>query len=127
MIALALIAFIQSLEPAQLSPEDAAVLQKTRESADEMELRVGELTDIVLKDDAAFLKDLPRAQAVRTSPVRDLPRREGAIVAHLAMGEVVAIVLRRGRWLRVAYRDRLTEQLAEGWVYASLLRKLDAG
>ncbi|MEA3030307.1 MAG: hypothetical protein QOG13_1632 [Sphingomonadales bacterium] len=126
VIAVTLIAYIQSLEPAHLSPEDAAVLQKTRESAEEMEQRVGELTDIVLKSDAAFLKDLPRAQAARMSPVRDLPGRGGSVIARLAEGEVVAIILRQGRWLRVAYRDRLTEQLAEGWVHANSTRKLVA-
>ena len=76
--------------------------------------------------DKAFLAGLPRAELARDAAFRTKPARDGEIVLEAPKGTELAIEQAQGNWRKIVFRDPLSNQLARGWVYASVLTSLAA-
>lgn len=72
----------------------------------------------------AYLAGLPRAVLSRDAIFRRKPERAGEVVLKASEGEVVAIAKTQGRWRLVVFRDPLSNQLAQAWVYQTALTPL---
>ena len=69
------------------------------------------------KTDADYLSSLPRAALHRAAQIRREPNGKSTIIMRAPPETELAIKRIEGRWLLVVYRDPLSDQLAEGWVF----------
>lgn len=64
-----------------------------------------------------YVSELPSAEIIGRGNVREAPKRGAQRISVLPQGAAIAIIDRQGRWLKVIYRDQLTNELAEGWLW----------
>ncbi len=128
-----LLFFVAFYDPA-FTQEDREDLSETREfsmmAAEQAGKAVVALDEIRQADIAReqltrYISDLPRGQIIRVGNVREHPNGNSKRVAVLEQGSPVAVSERRERWLRVIFRDPLTDALSEGWLWAGSAQMLD--
>lgn len=87
------------------------------------------LDKILTVDEAAkeaYVGDYPRGELKRDAMIRSEPQGKAQVLMRGDAGTVIAVKESRGKWRLVIYRDPLTDQLSEGWVYASAVDLFDA-
>ena len=72
----------------------------------------------------AYVSSLPRAELNRPAPIRCAADGTAQVILKAPKGMLLAVKQSQGRWRLVVYRDPLTDQLAEGWVYAPSVQLL---
>lgn len=107
-----------------IRPEDLADAERQQISIIQTDVREIRQQLLALLDEGteleeAFVADLPRGQTLRKSYVRIQPHRQAELAMILSADTPVAIHERRRQWLKVVYRDPLSDQLAMGWIYRS--------
>lgn len=108
----------------EMTADQKAAFAKIEEQLDHTQEQLAELQRERSQLDEAFVADLSRGAIVRTATIRTAPSREGKVQARLQVDTPVAIAEARGRWKKVVYRDELSDQLAQGWVWARSIEKL---
>ena len=68
--------------------------------------------------DQAYVETHPRGELKRIAPIRRDPQGKAPILMRGDAGMEIAVKESRGKWRLVIYRDPLTEQLSEGWIFA---------
>jgi hypothetical protein len=48
------------------------------------------------------------------------------MLARLGASDAVAVIERKGNWRKIAFRDRLSEALLEGWVYGDAIQLMES-
>lgn len=119
-----LFTFISVSLPAAQSPEDEAAFAELNDKLDRMQAQERNYLDAKFARDQSFLAELPRAQLLRTAPLRRRPHRDGEIVLQAEAGMELAIEKAEGRWRLVVFRDPLSGQLMRAWVYATAVMPL---
>ena len=125
--------FVAYCDP-PFTQEDRENLSETREFSIMAAERAGKAAvaideirraDIAREQLTRYISDLPRGQIISVGNVREHPDGSSKRIAVLEHGSPVAVSERRKRWLRVIFRDPLTDALAEGWLWAGSAQMLD--
>lgn len=103
--------------------EEREDLQEVRSTLEQVRISLEEAARAeMLAEDS--LAELPRVRAQRLARLRSEPNRSGVILHHLKRGEDAFLIEKLGRWRRVAYRDPLSEDFMEAWVYSSVVDEI---
>jgi hypothetical protein len=116
---------LPSHPPTGMTVEQVAKLDETHRGVEQIEREFKELRESDRGLDDAYVATLPRAELKGSAIIRDAPRREGKALGRAAGGTPLAVSGAQGRWKMVVFRDPLTGQLAQGWVYNSNVTMLD--
>lgn len=108
-----------------LAGPELATRDDIKELRAELDQTRDDLEQVALADlrRSNALASLPRARALRTARLRLGPARQAQLVWKLSKDDAVVIVDKQGRWLRVAYRDTVTDDLRMAWVYSSVMEE----
>lgn len=108
-----------------MPPAQVAMIKDTRDEVGVLreELKAYRLSEHEL--DEKWVAELPRAELKRNAMIRNAAGRDGRVLAKLETEAPLAIIEPNGAWKQVAYRDPLTGELTQGWVYGPLVRLLD--
>lgn len=121
----AFVAFMPSHVPQGLTPDQQ---QTFAEMHSEIEALQGQIRDLHEAENAlneAYVSDLPRAELTRRSNIRRGPSRDEPRILVAEPGTLIAVIRREGRWKLIVFRDPLTDQLSQGWVYGASVTLLD--
>jgi hypothetical protein len=110
-------------EPTQ-SPQDTAAFTQLNEKVDQLQEEVRHYHEVEAQSEEHYLANLPRAELTRNATFRRRPARDGEVVLRASRGMEVAIARAEGRWRLVVFRDPLSDQLAQAWVYATAVAPL---
>lgn len=120
---LSVVANVKSLLPSSPPPgmtvEQVQTLEETHRDVERIEREFKELHESNRGLDEAYISTLSRAELKRSAIIRAEPRRDGRALVRADEGEALALVEKQGKWRLVAFRDPLTGQLAQGWVYGA--------
>lgn len=108
----------QCFQPPDFSPEDRRALESVARKVNEL----GELLEQPPSSMAQELEHLRRGNTTTVARLRDGPSRNSPMIGKLQQGAEVAVAQRQGRWLRVIYRDSLTDELETAWVYGAAVQ-----
>ncbi|NVE93374.1 hypothetical protein [Altererythrobacter lutimaris] len=72
-----------------------------------------------------YVSNLPRARVVNRAYIRESANGKSAHIATLRADSALAIRRIEGPWALVIYRDSLTDELAEGWVWKASITELE--
>ena len=114
----ALLAFFPVDPAPDLSPAERQAFVEMRAEIDSLQRKLDTIRDAESSLNEAFVSSLPRAELSRDANIRREPRRGGDLLLRAPKGTLVAVMRSVGRWRLVVYRDPLTDQLSQGWVYA---------
>lgn len=110
-------------------PHDAKLAEPEQAAFDKLGTQIRQYHEEVVKHgdakeeaEKAFLARYPRAMTTRVAYLRQTPNRAGDLILTLPEGQPVAVVERRGKWSRISYRDVLSAQLSQAWVYNTALQ-----
>ena len=112
-------------QPTQ-SPQDKVAFEQLNEKVDRLQEEARHYHEAEAQIEQLYLADLPRAELTRDATFRRKPARDGDVVLKASKGMEVAIAEAQGRWRLVVFRDPLSNQLAQAWVYASAVTPLIA-
>ena len=73
-----------------------------------------------------YVSNLPGGMVARRAYVRKRPDGSAKRIVTLHEGAPVAVVESQGRWRKVIYRDLLTDELRDGWVWGGSIEMLNA-
>lgn len=110
---------LPSTPPPGMSVAQVQMLEETHRDVERIEREFKDLHESNRGLDEAYVSTLPRAEMKRSAVIRAAPQRDGRPLARAAEGEALALVAKQGKWRLVAFRDPLTGQLAQGWVYGA--------
>lgn len=119
------ISFFPSDPPQGQTPEQQ---QEFAEMHSQINTLQSQLHDLQKAEDAlndAYVSELPRAELVRKSNIRRNPAKGAPKILVAESGTLVAIARSEGRWKLVVFRDPLTDQLSQGWVYGTSVAVFD--
>ncbi|SDA36034.1 hypothetical protein [Sphingomonas sp. NFR15] len=127
LIELLLMAFAiwHMVVPAEMSPVEKAAFEEVTNKIETVEEKLGKIVATDEAADTSYVDGLPRAQLKRDAAIRREPQGKAPVLMHGVKGTQLAIKDARGKWRLVVYRDLLTNQLSEGWVYAPAVQMLD--
>ena len=109
-----------------MGPQEKAAFAEVSAKLDQSLAENHRYHEAAARSDEAFLSRLPRAALARAATLRSTPARDGEIVLKAPKGTELAIERAQGNWRKIVFRDPLSNQLARGWVYASVLTPLAA-
>ncbi|WP_288484564.1 SH3 domain-containing protein [uncultured Novosphingobium sp.] len=69
------------------------------------------------EDYVEYVSKLPRGIVISRGNVREEPRGGARQITFLPTNASVAVAEQSGRWLKVIYKDELTERLEQGWIW----------
>jgi hypothetical protein len=115
---------IPDTPPAALTPEQAAILKDTRDRTIALQAQIDELANAEDRLDVAWVSNLPRAELKGNAVVRTNPSRAGEALYRAPAGTLLAVAGKDGEWVSAIYRDPLTDELAQGWVYGRSVKML---
>lgn len=115
---LGLLLAIAALQPNQ-SPQDKAAFFALNQKVELLQQETLRYYEAGRRADETYVADLPRAELARDATFRRKPERAGEVVLKAPRGTLLAIKKNQGRWQLVVFRDPLSNQLAEAWVYAT--------
>ncbi|HEX8056688.1 MAG TPA: hypothetical protein VF481_08500 [Novosphingobium sp.] len=127
LIELLLMAFAiwHMVVPAEMSPGEKAAFEEVTGKIETVEEKLGQIVAANEAADISYIADLPRAELKRDAAIRREPQGKAAVLMHGVKGTQLAVKETREKWRLVVYRDLLTDQLSEGWVYAPAVQMLD--
>lgn len=105
-------------------PQEKAAFAELNEKVDRLQEDDRHYHEAAAESEKNYVADLPQAELVRDATFRQKPSRDGSVVLKAPKGTKVAISRSEGRWRMVIFRDPLSEQLAQAWVYAPALASL---
>jgi len=120
-----IIAFMPGDTPQGLTPDQQRSFAEMRSEIESLQGQIHELRETENTLNEAYVSDLPRAELARKSNIRRAPSKEAPKVLIADPGTLVAVVRSAGRWKLVVFRDPLTDQLSQGWVYNQSVTMLD--
>lgn len=123
-IMLTLLSVPSLISPDDLNPAQQAAFSELNEKVDRMREEERAYHEAEMESAQRFLAGLPEAQLVRDATFRRTPGRDGKIVLRADEGMKVAVKAEEGRWRLVVFRDPLSSQLAQAWVYYTALSSL---
>lgn len=112
-------------DPIGLPPAQVQMIEDTREEVRALREEHKAYRQSEDKLDEQWVADLPRAELMRNAMVREGVGKHERVLAKLKAEAPLAIAGSEGAWKHVVYRDPLTDELAQGWVYGPLVRLLD--
>lgn len=121
-----LMAFIAWMNPPELSPGERQAFAEMQAQVKAIGSQLEDLQNAQEAVYAAAINDLPRAELIRPAPIRRHPQGKAQILMRGDAGMLMAVKESHGRWRMIIYRDPLSNQLAQGWIYGPALRLLDA-
>jgi hypothetical protein len=133
---LAILFFIWTLYNPDFTDEDRKNLVEAREFSEDAASNAAKAADALeeLRQAEAAREQLirqigalPRGEIISRGNVREYPKGSARRISVLGQGSPIAISERQGRWLKIVYRDPLTDALAEGWLWAGSAELLDDG
>lgn len=127
LIELLLMAFaiLHMVVPAELSPAEQKVVTEMKVEIATLEDKLGQIVAANEAANEAYVADLPRAELKRDAAIRRDAQGKAPMLMRGTKGTPLAVKDSRGKWRLVVYRDALTDQLSEGWVYAPAVQLLD--
>ena len=121
-----LVSVVPLISQQDMSPQEKAALAQVNEKIDLLREEERHYHEVEAKSEQRYLQKLPQAELSRDATFRRKPSRDGDVVLKAPEGMRVAIVKAEGRWRRVVFRDPLSNQLAQAWVYATAISPLAA-
>ncbi|THD34460.1 MAG: hypothetical protein E7773_14825 [Sphingomonas sp.] len=118
--------FIPREPPPGMTPAQVQMLQETHRAADELRAEFRKFADSEHRLNEAYVSNMPRAELSRPAVIRAEPRKQGKTLWRAPADTLLAIAGKQGRWHLAIYRDPLTDELAQGWIYGNAVRMLDA-
>lgn len=118
-------AFFPSEPPQGQTPEQQQAFAEMRTQIDTLQ---SQLHELLVAEDAlneAYVSELPRAKLERKSNIRSSPARDAPKILVAEPGTLVAVARSESRWKLVIFRDPLTDQLSQGWVYGTSVTMLE--
>ena len=112
------VAIFQFAVPTDLSPAEKKVHAEMQAEAKALQEKMDQILAANAVAENAYVEGLPRAELTRDAAIRRNPQGKAAVLMRGDKGLELAIKESRGKWHLVVYRDALTDQLSEGWVYA---------
>lgn len=119
------VAIWQFAVPDDMSPAQKKVVAEMQADFEGLQEKLDKILAATEAANEAYVSKLPRAQLKRSVAIRREGRAQATVLIRGDAGMLLAGKESRGRWRLVVYRDPLTDQLAEGWVYAPAVRMLD--
>jgi len=110
-------------QPTQ-SPQDKAAFAQLNEKVDQLHEEARHYYEAEAQSEQRYLANLTRAELTRDATFRRRPSRDGDVVLKAPKGMEVAIAEAHGRWRLIVFRDPLSDQLAQAWVYATAVTPL---
>lgn len=99
--------------------QDKAAFVELNDKVDRLQEEARRYYEAEAQIEQRYLADLPRAELTRDATFRRKPARDGDPVLNAPKGMEVAIAEAKGRWRLVVFRDPLSNQLAQAWVYGT--------
>jgi hypothetical protein len=115
----AFVSFFPNNLPDGQTPEQQQEFFEMRIQINNFQNQLSELQNSEDRLNETYVSDLPKAHLARQSNIRHRPSRDSSKVLVLGAGTLVAIIRSEGRWKLVVFRDPLTDQLSQGWVYGA--------
>ena len=112
-------------QPTQ-SPEERAAFERLNDKVDRLQEEAQRYYETEAQTEQRYVADLPHAELTRAAIFRRKPARSGDVVLNAPKGMEVAIAKSQGRWRLVVYRDPLSNQLAQAWVYTTAVTPVAA-
>lgn len=125
---LAIVAAILTIFPREptlgMTAEQRQAFTDVREQLDALQddLRSIDEAEIALSE--SFVAKLPRGEITKRSNIRVSPTKAAARILVAQEGMVVGVIRTHGRWRLIAFRDPLTDQLSQGWIYGNSVQTL---
>ena len=109
---------IELVQPTELSPAETKLHAEIKAEVQTLRATLDKILASNVEAENAYLEGLPRGELKRNATIRQDPHGKAPALMRGGEGMDLAIRERRGQWLLIVYRDSLTDQLSEGWVYA---------
>ncbi|HEX8483669.1 MAG TPA: hypothetical protein VF650_17350 [Allosphingosinicella sp.] len=106
------------------SAEAKAAFAQLNAKVDSLEEKARRYHEAEVQSEQQYLAELPRAELSRNATFRRNPARDGQVVLKAPKGMEMAIAGAQGPWRLVVFRDPLSNQLAQAWVYATAVTLL---
>jgi len=120
------IAIFHMVVPAEMSPAEQKAFAEMKVEVESLQDRLDKILAASEAANEAYVSGLPRAELKRDAAIRREPRGKAPVLTHGLKGMALAVKQSQGQWRLVVYRDALTDQLSEGWVFAPAVQLLDA-
>lgn len=104
-----------------MTAEEQQAYSELQEKVDDLQDSLRELIEAEGELSGEYVASLPRGELARKANIRSGPSGSAARIMVADAGTPIAVVKSEKRWRLVVYRDPLTEQLAQGWVYEMLV------
>jgi hypothetical protein len=124
LLAVAL-AFMPLVVTPDMSPAEKKVVAEMKAEVETLKDKLDQIQAANVAANEAYVSNLARAALKRAAPIRRDGNAKAAILLKGPPGMLLAVKQSKDRWRQVVYRDPLTDQLAEGWVYAGAVQLLD--
>lgn len=124
LLAVAL-AFMPLVVTPDMSPAEKKVVAEMKAEVETLQEKFDKIQAANMAANEAYVADLPRAELKRAAPIRRDGDAKAIILLKGPQGMLLAVKQSKDRWCQVVYRDPLTDQLAQGWVYAGAVQLLD--
>jgi hypothetical protein len=115
------VAIFQFAVPGDLSPAEKKVHAEMQAEIETLQEKIDQILAANAAAEDAYVDGLPRGELKREAALRRDPQGRAAVLMRGDKGLELAIKENRGKWRLVVYRDTLTDQLSEGWVYAAAI------
>lgn len=119
------VAFLQLVIPPEMPAAEKKAIAEVKAELRKIEDYIQTLLTAQELAHEAIIADLPRAELIRTVPIRRYPQGKAQILMRGDKGMQLAIKEKLGKWRLIIYRDPLTDQLSEGWVYGPAIQPFD--
>lgn len=125
LIALSIMELPQLLTNPKMSQDEQQAYSELQEKVDKLQVGLREIVEAEGALTEEYVSSLSRAELIRNANIRSAPSRSSPLILRAVAGTPIAISLRKGRWNLVVFRDPLTDQLSQGWVYESQIDRVD--
>jgi len=106
-----------------LTPQQERELTEAHEAIVKVDERLAEMLAAEAREHE-YIAALPKAAVVRPARVREAPNRKARLITRLPNQTVVGIADRHERWVKAVFRDEMTGELQEGWIYGPSVQQL---
>jgi hypothetical protein len=111
------IAMFHMVVPAEMSSAEHKAFAEMKVEVESLQDRLDKILAASEAANEAYVSGLPRAELKRDAAIRREPRGKAPVLMHGLKGMALAVKQSQGQWRLVIYRDALTDQLSEGWVF----------
>jgi hypothetical protein len=125
LIAMTVMSLPQLQPDAKMSSEEKQHYAKLQSEIASLKGKIQEFVETESLLSEAFISSLPRGKLNRPSNIRQAPERDAPRIMIAEPETAIAIIRSQGRWKEIVFRDPLTDQLSQGWVYGASVTKYD--